>query len=158
MGSLSEDRKALPHSMERQLGLKTHPRTAPEGNRCCNFCLLCLYRAAYFGIGGILRVPIYRDCGLLKEIPTAPIAVFQKSKLILFLKSTTVIFSGNRSPVQRFPAVAGFKAAILSPHLISRTNSQVRGARISHLPFLRRSMAIATSNLDAIFSHHSFSH
>ena len=65
--------------MERQLDLKTHPRTAPEGNRCCNVGLLCLYRAVYFGIGGVLRVPIYRDCGLLKEIPTAPVVLLTSS-------------------------------------------------------------------------------
>jgi len=46
--------------------------------------------AAYFGAStkaqpsdwGVLRVPIYRDCGFLKEIPTARIGVFKKSKLI----------------------------------------------------------------------------
>jgi len=36
---------------------------------------------------------MYRDCGLLKEIPTAPIAVFQKSKLILpFSKAPGLLF------------------------------------------------------------------
>jgi hypothetical protein len=32
LGSLSEGHKVLPHSIERQLGLKIRPRTAPEEN------------------------------------------------------------------------------------------------------------------------------
>ncbi len=52
----SEGRKALPHSIERQLGLEILHSTAPEENLRCNGNLLCLHRAPEHGIGGVRQV------------------------------------------------------------------------------------------------------
>ena len=68
--------------MERQRGHKLYPRAAPEENLLRSGGLLCLHRAPWFGYGGVLRIPMYRDCGLLKQIPTAPNPPFQSARLI----------------------------------------------------------------------------
>ena len=52
-GVFSENRKILPHSMERQLGPETLPSTAPEDGRLREGSLLCLHHAPDHGLGGV---------------------------------------------------------------------------------------------------------
>jgi hypothetical protein len=52
-GVFSEDRKILPHSIERQLGPESLPSTAPEDGRLREGSLLCLHHAPDHGLGGV---------------------------------------------------------------------------------------------------------
>jgi hypothetical protein len=54
-GVFSENRKILPHSIERQLGPGTLPSTAPEDGRLREGSLLCLHHAPDHGLGGVRR-------------------------------------------------------------------------------------------------------
>ena len=73
-GSLSESRKILPHSMERQRRSEIHHGTAPEDSLCCNGPLLCLSHNGHSGFGGVRQARKNLCCDSLREtpLPTRP--------------------------------------------------------------------------------------
>jgi hypothetical protein len=52
----SEGRKSLPHSIERQLGLKIHPRTAHKRPAAATVTLTCLYITPEYEPGGVRQL------------------------------------------------------------------------------------------------------
>ena len=71
MGVSFRIRKNLSHSIERQLDLEIHHRTAPEDSLRCNVHLLCLCWGYVHGPGGVPQALKNLCCGLLKETPMA---------------------------------------------------------------------------------------
>jgi hypothetical protein len=69
-GVFSENRKVLPHSMERQLAPEILPSTAPEDGRLREGNLLCLHRAPDHGLGGVRQAFKNLCCGSLKRPPS----------------------------------------------------------------------------------------
>jgi hypothetical protein len=77
-GVFSENRKILPHSMERQLGPETLPSTAPEDGRLREGALLCLLHAPDHGLGGVRQAFKNLCCGPLKRPPSIGRARYKK--------------------------------------------------------------------------------
>ena len=67
-----KSRISRPHSIERQIGPKIQPRTAPERNLQKRGRLLCLLPSPVQGPGGVQRaLHIFCDAAFEKEIPMA---------------------------------------------------------------------------------------
>ena len=75
--------------MERQIGLKTWPKTAPEGNLHKRVRLLCLLLTPVQGSGGVPQAWYnFCDAAFEKEIPMALPVLFSKN-----LSVTLIYFS-----------------------------------------------------------------
>ena len=73
--------------MERQIGLKIQPRTAPEGNLHKRGRPLCLLSTAVHGSGGVPRAWYnFCDAAFEKETPMALPVQFSKNKVLSFFE------------------------------------------------------------------------
>jgi hypothetical protein len=65
--------------MERQLGSRTLPSTAPRDGRLRGGSLTCLHQALDHGLGGVRRVQKNLCCGSLKRDPHGPFYIILKA-------------------------------------------------------------------------------